>query len=138
MNPILRNVLIVICSVIGGGLLNMGIIKISGFLIPPPIGADVLTMAGLKQSMHLMQPKHFLMPFLAHALGTLLAAFLVTRFTESEHRLRYALGVSCWFLLGGATAVYMLPSPFWFSVVDLGFAYLPMGYLGWKLAENGK
>ena len=44
----------------------------SSSLIPPPEGADVTTLEGLKTSMHLFQPKHFLMPFLAHALGTLL------------------------------------------------------------------
>lgn len=49
---------------------------ISGSIIPPPEGADNTTMEGLKASMHLFQPKHFLMPFLAHALGTFGGALL--------------------------------------------------------------
>ena len=76
MNPILRNILAVIAGIIVGGLVNMGIITISGSIIPPPEGADMTTTEGLKAAMHLMQPKHFIMPFLAHALGTFAGAFL--------------------------------------------------------------
>ncbi|TGL88194.1 hypothetical protein EHQ68_10195 [Leptospira congkakensis] len=46
-------------------------IKVSGKIILPPKGADVTTMEGLKASIHLFEPEHFLFPFLAHALGTL-------------------------------------------------------------------
>ncbi|HRD40433.1 MAG TPA: hypothetical protein PLC65_17520, partial [Bacteroidia bacterium] len=70
MNPILRNIIAVIAGAFGGGAINMALIMVSGSVIPPPEGADITTMEGLKASMHLMEPKHFLMPFLAHALGT--------------------------------------------------------------------
>ena len=49
----------------------MGLIMLSGKVIPPPAGSDVATMEGLKASLHLFEPKHFVFPFLAHALGTL-------------------------------------------------------------------
>jgi threonine/homoserine/homoserine lactone efflux protein len=32
----------------------------------------------------------------------------------------------------------MVPSPTWFTVLDLGIAYLPMAYLGWKIVRNKK
>mgnify|MGYP006164865331 CR=1 FL=1 len=32
---------------------------------------------------------------------------------------------------GGIAAVAMLPSPLWFTVVDLVFAYLPMAHMVW-------
>ncbi len=111
----------------------MGIIMISGSIIPPPGGADVTTMEGLRESMHLFQPKHFLMPFLAHALGTLVGAFLTAYFVVSEPK-KWALFIGCFFLLGGATNVVMLPAPLWFNIVDIVGAYIPMAYIGAILA----
>jgi len=48
--------------------------------------------------------------------------------------MRYALGISAWFLMGGIMSVCMLPSPLWFTLVDLIGAYLPFGYLGYLLS----
>lgn len=31
---------------------------------------------------------------------------------------------------------FMLPSPTWFTILDLAGAYIPMAYLGGKLAIN--
>jgi len=132
MNPILRNILAVIAGIVVGSGVNMGIIMISGSLIPPPAGADVTTTEGLKASMHLFEPKHFLMPFLAHALGTLAGA-LVAATIAANHKMKFALGIAVFFLAGGIASVAMLPSPLWFSVTDLVLAYIPMGYLAGKL-----
>lgn len=134
MNPILKNILKVIAAVILGGILNMAIIMISGKIIPPPEGTDLKTMEGLKASMHLMQPIHFLMPFLAHALGTLLSAFLITKWVHKNHQ-KFAIGIGIWFLVGGVMNVFMLPSPFWFTVTDLVGAYIPTAYLGYLIAK---
>mgnify|MGYP007080378356 CR=1 FL=1 len=79
MNPILKNAIAVISGFLIGSIVNGGIIMISASVIPPPDGADVTTMEGLKASMHLFQPKHFLMPFLAHSLGTFSGAFLASK-----------------------------------------------------------
>jgi hypothetical protein len=38
------------------------------------------------------------------------------------------------FFMGGAMMVYMLPGPIWFAVIDLVFAYIPMGLLALKIA----
>jgi hypothetical protein len=135
MNTTLKNVLAVIAGVLVGGALNMGIIMISGSVVPPPNGADVTTMEGLKESMHLFEPKHFLMPFLAHALGTLLGSFIAASIAVT-HKMRFAIGVGCWYLLGGIINVIMLPSPIWFTLLDLGVAYIPMAYLSGKLATK--
>jgi len=133
MHPILRNILAVIAGIFIGSFVNMGIIMISGAIIPPPNGADVTTMEGLKATMHLFEPKHFIFPFLAHALGTLVGAFLAARFAANNNS-RFAWAIGVFFLIGGITSVYMLPSPLWYTVVDLVGAYLPMGYLGGRLA----
>ena len=134
MNPIVKNVLAVICGVFIGGALNMAIIMISGKIIPSPEGANLTTMEGLTAAMPLMQPKHFLMPFLAHALGTLLGAFIVAKMAAT-HKMRFAWGIGVWFLIGGIMNIVMLSmSPLWFATVDLVFAYIPMAYLGGKIA----
>jgi hypothetical protein len=135
MNPIVKNILGMLAGVLVGGLLNMGIILMSGSIIPPPEGADVTTVEGLKASMHLFEPKHFLMPFLAHALGTLLGAFVVAKIVD-KHKMAFAIGVGAWFLLGGISMVFQVPSPTWFTLLDLGLAYIPMAYLGGKLAQK--
>ncbi len=137
MNPKLRNSLIGGGSLFLGGLLNMRIISSSGYLIPPPVGSDLTTEAGLQAAMPLMQPIHFLLPFLAHALGTLLAAYLVSKW-GIMHQKQWAIGIGFWFLLGGTMMVFSLPTPLWFAVVDLGLAYIPMGYLGYYLGSANK
>lgn len=133
MNPIIRNTLAVLAGIVIGSMVNMGLIMISGSVIPPPNGADVTTSEGLKASMHLFEPKHFLFPFLAHALGTFAGAF-VAALLAASHKMKFALGISGFFLLGGIANAFMLPSPVWFTVTDLVCAYLPMGYLAGKLA----
>jgi hypothetical protein len=133
MNPILKNILAVIAGFIIGSIVNIGIINISGSIIPPPAGADLTTTEGLKESMRLFEPKHFIMPFLAHALGTFVGAFIAAKIAATR-KMTFALVIGFLFLLGGIAAVFMLPSPMWFTAVDLVFAYLPMAYLGGKLA----
>lgn len=135
MHPIVKNILAVVVGLVVGSVVNMGIIMVSGSLIPPPSGADVTTMEGLKASMHLFEPKHFVMPFLAHALGTFAGAWVAAAISANRP-MKLALGVGAFFLLGGIANVFMLPSPTWFAVVDLVGAYLPMAYLAGKLAQN--
>ncbi len=133
MNPLLRNVLAVIAGIILGGMLNMALIMSSGYIIPPPEGADLTTLEGLKAAMPLMEPKHFIMPFLAHALGTLLGAFVAAKLGANRYII-LALLVGLVFLAGGIANVMMLPSPMWFNLTDTILAYLPMAFLGVKLA----
>lgn len=137
MNPTVRNILGVLVGVIAGGTLNMGIIMISSSIIPPPEGVDVTTAEGLQAGIHLFEPKHFLMPFLAHALGTLLGAFIAAKIS-TKHPMRFALGVGAWNLFGGIMAATMIPAPLWFILVDLIGAYLPMVFMAGKLASKNK
>lgn len=133
MNSTVKNILAVISGLILGSAVNMGIITISGSIIPPPEGADVTTMEGLKDAMHLFQPKHFVFPFLAHALGTLIGAVL-TALIAANHKIKFALGIGIAFLIGGIINIFMLPSPTWFTILDLAGAYIPMAWLGGKIA----
>jgi hypothetical protein len=134
MNPVKRNILAAIAGIIIGNLVNGGLIFISGAVIPPPPGVDGTDMESLKASMHLFEPKHFIFPFLAHALGTLFSAFAAASLAAS-HRMKFAVGMGVLFLIGGIAASFMIPAPAWFIAVDLIGAYIPMGWLGGKLAE---
>ena len=132
MNQIIKNILVVVVGIIIGSVVNMAIIMISGSIIPPPNGADVTTMEGLKASLHLFEPKHFIMPFLAHALGTFVGAF-VAALIAANNKIKFAMVIGFVFLIGGISNVIMLPSPTWFTILDLGLAYIPMGYIAGKL-----
>ncbi len=128
----LKNIIALVLGVLVGGVVNMSLIMVSGSIIPPPAGVDATTLEGLQESMHLFEFKHFIFPFLAHALGTLVGAAVVT-VIASSHQQRYAMSIGVVFLAGGITNVVLLPSPLWFNVVDLVGAYLPMAWLGWWL-----
>lgn len=134
-NVVLRSFLAVLGGLIIGSVVNMGLIMVSSSIIPPPQGADVTTTEGLKQSMHLFEPKHFIFPFLAHAFGTFAGAYASSRIAINHH-FQLAMLVAVFFLIGGIVSVATLPSPIWFSVTDITLAYYPMGWLGWKAAKG--
>lgn len=136
MNPILRNVLAVIAGLIGGSIANMGLVMIGYALVPLPPGLDPANMETFKASAHLLEGKHFIFPFVAHAAGALIGA-LVASLIGGSKRLMLALIVGCFFLLGGIAASFMIPAPAWFVVLDLVVAYIPMAWLGWKLSGRG-
>ncbi len=133
MNPILRNILAVIVGIVVGGIVNSALVNIGPMVVPLPEGADVSSMEALANSMKLFTPVNFLFPFLAHAVGTLVGAFLAAKIAAS-HKMKLAIGIGFLFLLGGITAAAMLGGPVWFIAVDLILAYIPMGFLGGKLA----
>ena len=135
MRRVIRLVLAVVAGLVIGSLVNMSLILVSGSVIPPPAGADVTTTEGLKASLHLFKPRHLIFPFLAHSLGTFVGA-LVAALLAPGRTSGPAYGVGLAFLLGGIASVYMLPAPLWFSALDLVAAYLPMAWLGHRLASR--
>lgn len=130
---ILRNILAVILGCVVGSFVNMGIISVSGSIIPPPEGADVTTMEGLIASMHLFQPKHFIIPFLAHSLGVVVGAFIGVKIAATNKKV-FAFIIGGLFMVGGIINVFLLPSPTWFNITDIVLAYIPMAWIGWKIA----
>ena len=135
MHHILRNVLAVIAGIVFGGLVNMGLIMLSPSVIPPPEGVNPTDMESLKNAMHLFEAKHFLFPFLAHALGSFAGAWLAARLAAT-HKMKFALGIAAFTMIGGIVNAFMLPAPAWFIASDLILAYIPMGWLGGKLARG--
>ncbi len=118
-----------------GSLVNGAIVAVGPSIIPPPAGADMTTVEGLTAAMSLLQPKHFAMPFLAHALGTFVGATVaVMMATAYRTRLAYILGFV--FLAGGVVAAKMIPAPNWFITLDLLVAYHPMAWLGLAIGRR--
>lgn len=135
MNPVVRNVLAVLAGVVAGAVVNMALVMAGPSIIPPPPGSDVTTMEGLKSSLPLFEPRHFLFPFLAHALGTLAGAAL-TALLAASRQLALALVIGVVFLAGGVANSFMLPGPAWFNVLDMVGAYIPMAWLGARLGTK--
>lgn len=136
MNPKIKNILAVIAGIVIGSVVNMAIVSNGGSMIPPPEGVNPEDMESIKANIHLYKAKHFMVPFLAHALGTIVGA-LVAALIAATHKFKIALGIGAFFLLGGIAAVFMLPgTPIWFILLDLVVAYIPMGFLGGKIAEQ--
>ena len=131
----MKIVFAVIAGIIIGSVVNMGLIMVSGEVIPPPAGVDTTDMESLKASMHLFEPRHFIFPFLAHALGTFVGALVASKLATS-HKMGFALGIGAFFMIGGVVSAFMLPSPIWFIVVDLVGAYIPMAWFGGKIATR--
>jgi ABC-type transport system involved in cytochrome c biogenesis permease subunit len=128
--------LAIAAGVILGASLNGAIIAVGPLLVPNPEGFDNSTMERLNETIHLLTPANFAVVFLAHALGTLLAAFLASKIA-AQRKMILALMMGVVFLAGGITMVREIPNaPMWFNVVDLVFAYIPMAYLGGKLGTK--
>lgn len=135
MNPVFKNILAVILGIFIGSLANMGIIILSNSVIPLPPGVDPADMESLKENIASFPAKNFIFPFLAHAIGTLIGAFVVVKIAANNH-FRLAMIVAGVFLLGGIMMIMDLPSPMWFNVLDIVGAYIPMAWLGWKLGKS--
>ena len=135
MPRLLRNVLAFVAGVVIGGAVNTALIMLSPSLIPPPAGVDVNDAESLRRSMHLFEPRHFVMPFLAHALGTLAGAF-VAYLIAASHKRQIALTIGVVFLGGGVAASFMIPALAWFIALDLLLAYIPMAWLATRLGTQ--
>ena len=135
MIKLIRNILAILAGVILGSVVNMAIVTFGPSLIPPPAGADMLTPEGIAAAMPLLEPRHFITPFLAHALGTMVGAF-VAYGVAASHKAPFAYAIGVLFLIGGIAACFMIPAPAWFMALDLVVAYLPMAWLAIRIGAG--
>jgi len=134
MKTLIRNILAVIIGLALGSIVNMSLIVLGPYLIPPPAGVDVTDAQSIGASIHLFGPKHFVVPFLAHALGTLMGA-LTAFLIAVSYRTIFSYVIGAIFLAGGISVTFMIPAPTWFTILDLVVAYLPMAWIGARLAR---
>lgn len=135
MNPTVRNILAVVVGFVVGSGFNIGIVMLGPSIIPPPAGVDVTDAASIANSMHLFEPKHFITPFLAHAVGTLTGAFVALKISATE-KPTVAWIIGGLFLAGGIYASTVIPAPTWFIALDIIGAYIPMAWLAIRLVGN--
>jgi len=135
MKAFLKNLGALFLGAVLGALVNSAIIWLQPYIVPLPQGYDPNDLEQIKVAMKSFHWTHFIMPFLAHGLGTLSGAYVAARLAGSRP-LFMAMGIALLFLLGGIQMVQLLPSPLWFNILDIGFAYGPTGYLGYLLAKK--
>ena len=134
MNPIIKNVLAVVAGWIGGSAINMGLIQVGHKLLPID-GVDPNDMDALAAIMPTLDFEYFIFPFLAHAIGTLVGA-AIAGLIAASHKMKFSLGIGGLFLIGGIIVNFILPGPTWFAAADIILAYIPMAWIGGKIAAN--
>jgi hypothetical protein len=137
MNPILKNILITILALAVGLFINGGLVSLGPYIIDYPDGFDPNDVNSFEKFKDLLPISSYLLALIAHALGTLVGAFIVGKFVTTKN-LWFSLGIGGFFLLGGIAANIMISGPAWFAPVDLILCYIPMGLLGWVLAGSKK
>jgi hypothetical protein len=132
----MKSILLSVAGLLIGVITNGIIVQIGSQIVKAPKGLDLSTEQGLAKAMPLMGAEHFVFPFLAHAIGTLVGAYFVSRMKVNRALLN-AMAIGFAFLAGGVMMVLTLPgTPWWFVATDLVLAYLPMAYLGYKLGQR--
>jgi hypothetical protein len=130
MNPVLRNILAVLVGAVVCLFLNGVLLGLMMKMIPPPEGFDPNDPA----TYGLLQTRHLLSPFVAHALPSLVGGFLAALIAATR-RMTFALVVGGLHMIGGIIAAFIIPAPSWFVALDLIVAYIPMAWIGGRLAR---
>ncbi len=135
MNPVLKNILAVVLGWLIGSIVNMALV-FTGHSVYPIEGVDPNDIEAMAEVMPTLSSEYFLFPFLAHALGTLVGAFIAAKIAATR-KMTFALVIGVIFLLGGIWVSTMIPAPTWFTATDLILAYIPMAWIGGKLGSKG-
>ena len=127
MKQTLKNIAIVILGIIIGMIVNIGLIILGGIIFSAPENFEPMNAMN-------WDLKYFIFPFLAHSIGTLSGALIVSKLSNKSSII-LPLIVGLYFLLGGIYMITILPAPMWFVLLDVILGYIPMALLGWKLAN---
>jgi len=137
MKNFFRNFIALFGGAALGALVNGTIISLQPYVVPFPEGVDPNDIESLKGAIMYFSWEQFVMPFLAHALGTFAGAYFAVHVAR-QGQLFKAMAISVIFLIGGILMVGMLPAPLWFEALDLTLAYLPMGWLAYRVGMRVK
>ena len=128
MKQTLKNIAIVFLGIIVGMIVNIGLIILGGLIFPPSENFEPMNAMN-------WDFKYFIFPFLAHSIGTLSGALIVSKLSNKSSII-LPLIVGLYFLMGGIYMITILPAPMWFVLLDVILGYIPMALLGWKLANE--
>lgn len=132
MHPVLRGILAVIVGWFVGSFVNMAIIEIGHKLFPVDV-YDPNNIDAYIAAFKTLEFKYFVFPLLGHAIGTLVGAF-VAALVVKKNKMKFALAIGGLFFIGGVLVNIWFKSPLWFWIVDIVFAYIPMAWIGGKIA----
>ena len=80
-----------------------------------------------------LEPIHMLAPLMAHWSGAFFGGFIMA-LLSMQAKMKHSLIISGIVMVAGIMNAIQLPGqPLWFITLDIA-GYLPMGWLGWKLA----
>ena len=127
MKQTLKNIAIVILGIIIGMIVNIGLIILGGIIFSAPENFEPMNAMN-------WDLKYFIFPFLAHSIGTLSGALIVSKLSKKSSII-LPLIVGLYFLLGGIYMITILPAPMWFVLLDVILGYIPMALLGWKISK---
>lgn len=128
----IRNILAVVAGLVVGSIVNGGLIQLGHMVVALPPGVDPNSMESLRAAMPNFGPEQFIVPFVAHAVGTLVGALVATLIAASS-KFKIAMAIGVVFLIGGIVAGIYLQAPLWYDAIDFVFAYIPMAWIGAKL-----
>jgi hypothetical protein len=126
----LRIILGLLLGLFVGAMVNGSFIELGMKIFPYPNGVNFNTPEGMKAFSELPF-KYYIFPFIAHAIGTL-SGCLVALLLVRTHAKWVVYSIGLLFFIGGVMAVYMINAPWWFDILDLSLAYLPMAWLSTK------
>ncbi len=112
---------------------NGFLITLSSSVIPLPEGINPNDAKSIADNMDRYEVKHFIFPFLAHGLGSLIGAYIAA-LVAATHKMIFAVVIGVVHMIGGITMAFLIPAPTWFIILDLAAAYLPAAWIGGKLA----
>lgn len=133
MPPLLRNILAVIVGLVVCMAVNGFLITLSSSVIPLPEGINPNDAKSIADNIDRYEAKHFIFPFLAHGLGSLIGAYIAA-LIAATHKMIFAVVIGVVHMIGGITMAFLIPAPTWFIILDLGAAYLPAAWIGGKFA----
>ena len=130
---ILRYIISIPVGGIVGMIVNMGLLFGGLALIPFPGSVDIMDPESIRAALPDFELKHYITPFVAHAGGTLVGAFLAALLAPAN-KLVFAMIIGAFFLVGGIMNTEAIPAPMWYNIIDIILCYIPMAFIGYRLA----
>ena len=105
MPALLRNILAVIVGLVVCMAVNGFLIALSSSVIPLPEGINPNDAKSIADNIDRYEVKHFIFPFLAHGLGSLIGAYIAAQ-VAATHKMIFAVVIGVVHMIGGITMAF--------------------------------
>ncbi|MBK8625047.1 MAG: hypothetical protein IPN86_05650 [Saprospiraceae bacterium] len=134
MNNSLRNTLVVITSLLVGGIVLYLFETLIHQWFPMPADVDPSDIESLKNYMPNAPVGSLALLILTHAIAAFISGWIIAKFAKSNIQFLALITGMIWTLFG-VTNIVMIPHPLWFSIADT-CVFLPLTILGSKLPNS--